>query len=49
MRRKTMPKTVPLEVTYTEGYQKRFTELILRIYEKKMRENKDFWKDSTKK
>ena len=40
MRRKTMPKTVPLEVTFTEGYQERFTKLILKIYEKRMKENR---------
>ena len=41
MRRKTnQAKTVPLEVTYTEGYQKRFTTLILKIYEKRIKENR---------
>jgi len=41
LRRKTNEaKTVPLEVTYTEGYQERFTKLVLKIYEKRRRENR---------
>ncbi len=39
-RRKQKTKTVPVEVTYTEGYEKRFTETILRIYEKRKREGR---------
>lgn len=30
--------TVPVKVTFTEGYEKRFTEAILKIYAKRMKE-----------
>ncbi len=30
---------VPVEIEFTDGYQKRFTEAILKIYEKRRKEN----------
>ena len=33
-------KSIPIEVTYTEGYEQRFTEAILRIYEGRLRSGK---------
>lgn len=34
-------KKVPIEVEFTEGYQERFTKAILKIYEKRLKEEKN--------
>lgn len=34
-------KTVPIQVELTEGYQERFTRAILKIYEKRIKEEKN--------
>lgn len=36
-RRRSEPRKIPVIVEYTEGYEKRFTEAIMKIYEKRMR------------
>lgn len=41
MRKNTEKPKIPVEVEYTEGYEKRFTEAILNIYAKREREDKN--------
>ena len=38
---KRKDKKIKVEVTYTDGYEKRFTEGILKIYEKREREKRE--------
>lgn len=41
MRKTTEKPKIPVEVEYTEGYEKRFTEAILKIYAKRLKESKN--------
>ncbi len=40
MKKNTNTTKIPIEIKFTEGYQERFTNAILKIYEKRARQEK---------
>ncbi len=42
MKKSMMPKKISVSVEFTDGYQQRFTTAILKIYEKRTKQGKQF-------
>lgn len=48
MQKNIMPKKISVSVEFTDGYQERFTTAILKIYERRMKQGKQFESKSNK-